>query len=552
MMGRGSLVVVCALALSACGQDGDVLSSGGGGAGATSNGSSVGAVSTGDGGGAVASGASTASAATTSASTTSAATTGATTAGTTTAAASSTSSGITCTPVGPETCMTSADDDCDGTECSLAASVYSGTHFVASASTPAGSIYLIGGFSGTLVFGSSTLNADSDHSAFLAKFSPTGAELWAIPLPTPGVPGRFVLAAGSADGAIVGDSGGAGIDFGGGPIAGVANGSVVVAFDANGGYLWGEPFNPPTAAGTASIDAIGGSATGKVAVVGVADPGSTFDGQTVTDPLSPVPHVSYLFELDAIDGSLEWTRSFYPAEPQYIDNLSPGFDSAENVIISGDYAGTDVDFGGGPLPDSSTGANGFIARFDASGTFLDSHAVGVGTYLFENMVVGPGDEIYVAGTDEGGSFGPFPSPGFSSFIARVEPDATVEWVQYFVQSDSNNGIGVPEVAAGPSQVMFDVPYRKPLSLGFSLLVPVGLWDLAVGKLGADGTPQWGRGFGSPGSNLGQRFFQPPGRLFVAPDGGSTLFFDLDGTADLGSGPLAPVGGEGIVVAHFAP
>jgi hypothetical protein len=100
-----------------------------------------------------------------------------------------------------------------------------------------------------------------------------------------------------------------------------------------------------------------------------------------------------------------------------------------NVILAGSFDGT-LDFGGGARTATSGTASGFLARFDASGSYLSDriydHA------LFAQVLVDPAGDLIVAGFLDGFDLTGQPLPAAADFVAKLDPAGDVQWSKVVV------------------------------------------------------------------------------------------------------------------------
>jgi hypothetical protein len=138
-------------------------------------------------------------------------------------------------------------------------------------------------------------------------------------------------------------SGPGSIDFGSGPVAGMADGNLfVVEFDANGAPVWGKVLG---VSGTTVGEGITVDTAGNVFVSGTSLGSVDFGGGTLTSAGAGGDIFVASFEEG---GTLRWARLF-GALAKYNGNPVPiAVDPACHVVVAGGFQGT-LDFGGPPL-----------------------------------------------------------------------------------------------------------------------------------------------------------------------------------------------------------
>lgn len=182
-----------------------------------------------------------------------------------------------------EDCYAPADEDCNGVSCSepLWANMYPSSFPTSVATDSLGNVFVAGYFSNTVTFGGTSLISAGASDIYLAKFGPTGTPLWAKRFGN--VSYNYEYSRIAVDGAnnviIVGGLDGA-IDFGGGALTSAGGDDVFVAkFSGTGAFVWAKRFGD---AGTQSARSVATDATGNVVVTGEFGSSVNFGGLTLT------------------------------------------------------------------------------------------------------------------------------------------------------------------------------------------------------------------------------------------------------------------------------
>jgi hypothetical protein len=227
-----------------------------------------------------------------------------------------------------------------------------------------GNIILSGTFRGAINFGGDDMfaNCSGQGDLYVVKFDPQGKHLWSKSFCMSGVV-KSGGAAVDAQGNILfaGALDGA-VDFGGGTLAGQDGDAFVVKFAPSGDHLWSYRFGESMLQGASGIVVDeNGDALMLGYFAGVVD----FGGATVTgsDGLD-----IFVVKLKGADGSPIWAKSFGKDNSQYSQSIA--LDTAGNVVVSVQFEGA-IDFGGGtfstpPGPTVNYGAIAKLSGVDGS------------------------------------------------------------------------------------------------------------------------------------------------------------------------------------------
>lgn len=239
-------------------------------------------------------------------------------------------------------------------------------------------IVVVGTFSGTIDFGAGALNSAGSSDIFVAKFSPSGALLWAK---------RFGGSAADVCNAVALDAGnnilltgsygylGTAIDFGGGalPLSGgtfaFQTDMFVTKLTANGGYVWANGYG---GSGTDAGYGIAVDGQGNVAVTGSFQQSIALGGATLT---SAGGYDLFVAKYASTSGSHLWSTSGGGSSGDERGN-AVAFDTSGNVVVTGYFTG-DATIAGNTLstPNNTPGLNAiFLAKYSASGSSLWSRS----------------------------------------------------------------------------------------------------------------------------------------------------------------------------------
>lgn len=227
--------------------------------------------------------------------------------------------------------------------------------------------------------------------------------------------------------------------------------------------------------------------------------------------------------------------------------LGMATDDCNNVIMTGDFSGGAVDFGGGPI--AATGwAAGFLAKFSSTGAHLWSRGyAGQHNVVGNSVAVDPDGNILVAGrfedtVDFGG--GPLTSAGGSDgFVAKLAPDGTHIWSKRFGGAGSDEGASVASSATG--DLFLTGSFEGTVDFGGQTLTSAGMTDVFLAQYSASGSLAWAKRFGGAGGDR-------PGAVALDGSGGVVLCGGFSGTVDFGGAPLSSAGKIDIFLARYSP
>jgi hypothetical protein len=342
-----------------------------------------------------------------------------------------------------------------------------------------GSVYITGYFRGTVDFGGGPIST-STTSAFLAKYSSTGLHQWSKKLSTAGsgTDEGTALALDVNGSVIVGGSIYQTSDFGGGPLTSAGGQDVFLAkYSSAGVHTWSLRM------GGASDDVVNHvtlDASGGPVVTGYFSGSANFGGGTLS---SAGGKDIYLAKYSST-GSHVWSKRIGGS----LDDVaaSVAVDGGGNVVLTGNFASSSVDFGGGALLNSG-GADIFLAKYSSAGGHVWSKRFGGGFSAAENgydvATDGAGNVLLTGSVvdtiDFGG--GALPSDGwYDIFLAKFSATGTHLWSKRTgagsgnaIASDSSNNVIAGGIFSGDTRVNFG---------GSDLLSPGGN-DTFLVKLG---------------------------------------------------------------------
>jgi hypothetical protein len=334
-----------------------------------------------------------------------------------------------------------------------------GTSATAVAVDPAGNVFVTGDFTGTVNFGTGPLTSAGGLDIFVAKFTSSGAAVWAK---------RFGDACDNQDGtAIATDSTGnvivtggfkCTVDFGGGALTSAGLQDIFVAkFDGSGAYIWANRYGD---AQNQSGEGLAVDSSGNILTdgeyFGTADFG--------LGSLSPATNWSaYLAKLSS-SGTAAWSLGFTgppDAGADYVEAFQLAVDSSGDPVFTGYFGGT-VNFGLGPL--TSAGQNDvFVAKFSGTGTPMWANRYGDPQYqVAYSLALDASANVYLVGDFNGSidfGLGPMSAAGNGDiFFAKLDASGNGVWSKHYGDATSNNiyleqtvtvdSLGNPTIAGG--------------------------------------------------------------------------------------------------------
>ena len=338
----------------------------------------------------------------------------------------------------------------------------------------AGNVFVTGSFQGTADFdpgsGVANLNSTGGRDVFFAKYSKTGALLWAK-------------------------------DLRGADDASVGQGAAVV-LDASGNVL------------------VSGTFTGTV----------NFDPNAGDTSLSaPGRNDVFIAKYDS-GGGLIWARSAAGTAGTIATGYALAVDAAGNVAAAGSFQGTAA-FGSTTLTAGGS-FDGFVAKLDPSGQFLWAKATsGSGTSVAQaaGLTFDASGNVVATGFFAGGvTFNPavnalsLTSNGGSRdvFVQKIDSAGNVVWAVSVGSADIDQGNGVVADTSGNLYVTgtFAAAADFNTDTGTFNLTPGGFQDPFLLKLNSAGQFVWAKDFALTGFNAGQGTgvaLDASGHVFVA-------------------------------------
>ena len=261
----------------------------------------------------------------------------------------------------------------------------------------------------------------------------------------------------------------------------------VAKVDASGTYAWA------TGAGGASTDigyGVSALPDGSVIVTGNFNGTATFGSTSLT---SAGADDVFVAKVDA-SGSYVWAARAGGGLSDIGYGVSALADGS--AVLTGRFQSRAV-FGSTTLT-SSAGLDMFVAKVDASGSFVWATSAGGSTSAWGNAVSTHADGSAVVtglfdGTIAFGSTTFTAAVGTDAFIAKVGPSGSFVWARSVGGGGSNVGRDVSTLADGSAIVSGS--FENTASLGSTTLTGAGILDVFVAKVDASGTFAWATGAG---------------------------------------------------------
>ncbi|MFS8067605.1 MAG: SBBP repeat-containing protein, partial [Byssovorax sp.] len=401
-----------------------------------------------------------------------------------------------------ENCATPVDEDCDGLAPACKGTFSWAKRFGDSSDQEArsiavdaiGNVLLTGYVKGSIDFGGGPLNGGVGD-AWVAKLDPGGGHLWSNRFGGSSVQSGQSIATDSAGNVfITGYFNGDG-DFGGGVFVSTGPADVFIAkLGADGTHLWSKSFGGE---GIESSQGLAVDSAGNVVITGHFSGSVDFGGGVLT---SAGNQDVFVVKLSA-DGTHLWSKRF--GDPSNQGGQGVAVDGAGNVLLTSYFNGT-IDFGGGPLA-SAGNKDVFVAKLDPGGAHLWSKRFGDADVQYARSVaVDSAGNVIITGNfngtiDFGGSS--FVSGGGGDiFLAKLDANGAHVWSKAFGDANVQDTTSVAVDASG--NMLITGSFLGTVYFGGGPLPSLGLSDMFLAKLDADGAHLWSQRFGNGNDEAG--------------------------------------------------
>ncbi|MEN6494052.1 MAG: SdrD B-like domain-containing protein, partial [Thermoguttaceae bacterium] len=381
----------------------------------------------------------------------------------------------------------------------------------------AGNVYVAGSFSGTVDFdsgpGTYNLTSAGSKDAFVAKYSSTGALLWARSMGGTSSDEATGIAV-AADGSVYASGHFAGTaDFCSGPgTAYLSTGSVynhdafVLKLDAAGNYVWAK--------------SVGGAYEDQASGIALAADGSSvyltgwFSGQVDFDPGTGTQSLTsaggydvFVLKLSSA-GNYGWAAGMGGIDDDQAIGIA--VDASGNVYTTGWFGGTAFFNPAGDTEESKLVNPGsgtfdvFVSKLDSNGVYVWAKRMG-GTEEDQacGIALAPdGTAVYVAGYFGGSAtFGTTPTlnsaGGYDGFVTKLDSDGDFDWSKKM----GGGGYDAANSVAATSDGVYVGGYFSGTGTFGSLnRTSAGDDDAFVTKLSSTGTFAWVKTIGGTGND----------------------------------------------------
>jgi len=353
-----------------------------------------------------------------------------------------------------------------------------------------GAVVLAGIFDTAVTLGDQTFTSKGAIDSFIAAYSPTGFQKWALPFGGAGND-EIVDVAISPDGSIVllvwfEQS----VDFGGGVVKSAGKSDMaLVKITAYGKFEWALPVGSSDDEYPSSL-AI--DAQGNIFVVGSYSLPLTIEGQTIT----PNGGADVYLLSFTRSGKLRWAKTIGAESGD--GSSSVATDGLGNVYVTGYFSGTMQPNATTKITAAGGGNDAFISSYDSSGEFRWIKQMGSNATNDRLMDVAVAkDRVIVVG--HSGAFGTFDkSPvgatGQLGVIASLDLAGALQWVTPLSVNEDGT---VVEVAVKPDGRIVIGGYTDVAKVfNAEPASPAGSIAAFVATLDSDGSPLWAKMFGS--------------------------------------------------------
>ena len=340
-----------------------------------------------------------------------------------------------------------------------------------------GSVYITGYFRGTVDFGCGSLTSGGTN-AFLAKYSSTGLCTWAKKLSTaPGLDEGTALAVDMSGNVVVGGIVYQTSDFGGGPLTSAGGADIFLAkFSSAGTHIWSRRMG-----GTAEdwVNRLALDGTGNPVMTGYFNGSVDFGG----GGLASAGGKDIFLAKYSSAGAYVWSKRIGGSLDDVASSVA--VDGSGNVVITGNFLSSSVDFGGGALVNAA-GADIFLARYSSTGSHVWSKRFGGTLSLDEkalDVATDSGGNVLLTGTlvdsiDLGG--GILPRDGYYDiFVAKYSATGAHLWSK---RTGAGEGDGIATDTSGNVIVAGDFSGSTTVNFGGASLTSPGGTDVFLVKL----------------------------------------------------------------------
>jgi len=379
-----------------------------------------------------------------------------------------------------------------------------------------GNSYVTGYFQGTVTFNASApiqVTSNGGKDIFLAKYDPSGSNLWAIGIGSTGDDIGYGVAVGATGVYITGEfQGAADFDPGAGstiltPVGGGSDIDIFFAkYNFSGSLVWAKNI------GSTNNDhgyGIATDASGNCYITGSYGGGTAdFDPGTGTANLTTngVNFDIYFAKYDA-SGNYIWAKSIGGLGGDIGHAIT--VDAAGNVFITGEYAGTaDFDPGSGTTNLTPVGnMDIFFAKYTSTGAFTWAKSIGsIGGDIGYAIAVDASGNVYIAGMFNGvadfnpgaGTLNLTSTGSCDAFFGKYTSAGALVWAKNIGGATTDEAHGIAVDASGNVYVngFFWGTADFDPGAGTINMTAVGNYDGFFAKYSSAGSYVWAADIGS--------------------------------------------------------
>jgi len=413
-----------------------------------------------------------------------------------------------------------------------------------------GNIIITGDYSsGSLTFGTTTINSVGGGDIFIAKYDSAGNALWAHNVGGNG--GEWISSVATDDSGnvyLAGTFGSASLTIGTTTLSNAGfNDVFIVKYDSNGNVIWARRGG---GSNEERVYSIAVDASGNSYITGLFNSlSATFGSYTIVNSNSGSTDI-YVVKLDR-NGNFTWAKQ--AGGSSFDHSYSLAVDKSSNIYVTGDFQSPSITFGSFTLSNTS-GNPIFLVKYDSTGNVIwaKSFAGGFNYSVQHNSLSAVNsNDIYMTGNFYSASavFGTYTLTNSNSstadfLIAKFDTAGTVLWAKRAGGITDEWGYGVARHPSGDIFITGGFT-TSAITFGTSTLIPQnGATDpMFIVQYDSVGNEICAAGFPSGGDDQNAIAIDTSGSLYVFGDYLMNPFI-------LGNDTLPLAGGEDIFLAKF--
>lgn len=407
-----------------------------------------------------------------------------------------------------------------------------------------GNIIVSGYFQGIVDFGNGAVSSVGGQDIFVAKYSSTGAYLWAKTMGSVADDYANALCVDRNGNVIVTGSFNYSVDFGGGALNSASPGFsdiFLVEYSAAGAHQWSRHFGDT---GNDAGYGVTADASGNVVITGSFVGSVDFGGGRLTSNTSS--NDIFIAKYSAT-GGYSWSRAYGSTGDDHGNAVA--IDASGNVVVTG-YFNNTIDFGGGPLT-SAGNKDIFLVELNSSGQPVWSKRFGgVSIDVANAVVIDGGSNIIITGffygtVDFGG--GPLTSSSAAKvFLAKYNSLGNHSWSKVFSGSVvADNAIAQGLALDGNANILLTGYFQGSANFGGQTFTSAGSYDVFAAKYSANGIHSWSQRFGGAGLDQGKAIVADAGNNMILSG-----YFNYD--VSFGGPTLSNLNGSDFYVVKLTP